>query len=151
MMSFLLPLRDIFLAGLGTLCFAVLFCVPKRHYLACACNGALAWAVYLLALGLQPSVVIATLCASIPLTAFARALAIHQKAPVTVFLFCGIFPLVPGATLYYTAYYFMQGEHLLCLDKGIETLKVAIALALGISVVLGIPLPKRRKAAKKED
>ncbi len=150
-MNLLLPLRDVFLAGLGTLCFAVLFGVPRRHYLACGVNGALAWAVYLLALSIQPSVVIATLCASIPLTAFARAFAIRQKAPVTVFLFSGIFPLVPGATLYYTAYYFMHGDHMLCLDKGVETLKVAIALAVGISIVLGIPLPKGRKVAQKED
>ncbi len=150
-LELLLPsLRDIFLAGLGTFCFAVLFCVPRQHYLVCALNGALAWAVYLFALCLHPSAVVATLCASIPLTAFARIFAVRQKAPVTVFLFSGIFPLVPGATLYYTAYYFMHGENLLCLEKGIETLKVAIALAIGISIVLGIPLPKRRKTAQKE-
>ncbi len=150
-MDILLYLRDVFLAGLGTLCFAVLFCTPKKHYLACGANGALAWAVYLLALAIQPSAVIATLFASIPLTIFARVFAMRQKAPVTVFLFSGIFPLVPGATLYYTAYYFMHGDNALCMLKGIETLKIAVALALGISIVLGIPLPKGRKAAQKEE
>ncbi len=150
-MSNLVVLRDICLAGLGTFCFAVLFGVPKKHYLACGANGALAWAVYLLALSMQPSAVIATLVASVPLTLFARVFAMRQKAPVTVFLFSGIFPLVPGATLYYTAYYFMHGDNTLCVMKGIETLKIAVALAIGISIVLGIPLPKARKVAQKEE
>ncbi len=149
-MNLLLMLRDIFMAGLGTFCFAILFGTPRRHHLACALNGALAWAVYLFALQLQSSVVIATLLASVPLTIFARVFAMRQKAPVTVFLFSGIFPLVPGATLYYTAYYFMQGDITLCMMKGIETLKIAVALAIGISIVLGVPLPKGRKAAQKE-
>ncbi len=149
-MEFILYLRDIFMAGLATLCFAVLFCVPKKHYLACALNAALAWTVYLVALSVQPSAVVATLCASFPLTLFARILAMRQKAPVTVFLFCGIFPLVPGTSLYYTAYYFMQGENALCLAKGIETLKIAIALAIGISIVLGMPLSLQAKRKKQE-
>ncbi len=150
-MSLLLTLRDIFMAGFATFCFAILFCVPPKHYFACGFNGSVAWAMYLLSLQLQPSVVVATLCASFPLTILARVFAMRQKAPVTVFLFCGIFPLVPGAGIYYTAYYFMQGEHVLCLSTGIETLKIAIALAIGISIVLGMPLPKAKARVAQEE
>lgn len=130
------------LAGFGTLCFAVLFCVPKKHYLACAADGAVGWAVYSLMMLVQPSTVLATLAAAVPLTLLARIFAVLRKAPVTVFLLCGIFPLVPGAGIYYTAYYFIQGNSALFSAKGAETLKIALALALGISLVLGIPLPR---------
>ena len=69
---------------------------------------------------------------------------IFRKSPVTVFLLTGIFPLVPGAGIYYTAYYFIQNENTLALAKGISTFKIAVALAIGISLVLCVPLPKRK-------
>ena len=47
----------------------------------------------------------ASLIAVIPLTLVSRLFAILLKTPVTVFLLTGIFPLVPGAGIYYTAYY----------------------------------------------
>lgn len=140
-------LVQVVMAGVGTLCFAVLFCVPKQQYVACAVDGAVGWAVYSVMMLVQPSTVMATLVAVIPLTLLARIFAVVRKAPVTVFLLCGIFPLVPGAGIYYTAYYFIRGDTELFGIKGTETLKIAMALALGISLVLGIPLPRfgRRK------
>ena len=132
------------LAGAGTLCFGVLFGTQKRRLAACAADGSVAWLVYALVLLVHPSVVVATLMAAIVLALLARVFAIEQKAPATVFLLCGIFPLVPGAGIYYTAYYFMQGQNELSAAKGVETLKIALALALGIAIALGIPLPRRR-------
>ena len=57
----------------------------------------------------------------------------------------GIFPLVPGAGIYYSAYYFIQGDNALALANGISTFKIAVALAVGIALVLGIPLPQKRR------
>ena len=62
---------------------------------------------------------------------------------MTIFLLPGIFPLVPGAGIYYTAYYFLQGKQELFASKGVETFKVALALALGIALVCSVPLPSR--------
>lgn len=141
-------------AALGTLSFGVLFGIPRKHYLACALDGAVGWAVYELAVMLGQGAVMATLWAAIPLTLLARVFAITLKAPVTVFLLCGIFPLVPGAGIYYTAYYFILNNNELFTRNGMNTLKIAIALALGISLVLGLPLPKsmqKRRDKKKEE
>ena len=63
----------------------------------------------------------ASLLAVIPLTLLARILAMTLRAPVTVFLLTGIFPLVPGAGIYYSAYYFIQGDNALALANGIST------------------------------
>ena len=129
------------LAGTGTLSFAILFACPRRSLPTCALVGAVGWFVYELCVMLGLDTAAASLLAVIPLTILTRVFAILQKTPVTVFLLSGIFPLVPGAGIYYTAYYFIQGDNALALSNGISTFKVAVALAVGISLVLSIPLP----------
>ena len=95
-----------FLAAAGTLSFAILFACPRRLLPYCALVGGVGWLVYELAVLLGADSTTASLLAVIPLTLLTRVLAILFKAPVTVFLLTGIFPLVPGAGIYYTAYYF---------------------------------------------
>ena len=132
------------LAGAGTLSFAILFACPRKSLPFCGLVGAVGWLVYELAVMLGTDSAAASLLAVIPLTILTRVFAILLKAPVTVFLLSGIFPLVPGAGIYYTAYYFIQGNNALALSNGISTFKVAVALAVGISLVLSVPIPKRK-------
>ena len=80
--------------------------------------------------------------------ALARAFAIRHKAPLTVFLLSGIFPLVPGAGIYNTAYYFLQDDRALFANAGVETLKIALMLALGIALVCSVPLPQNHSTQK---
>ena len=108
-------------------------------------HRAVGWLAYELAVMLGVGAVTANLLAVIPLTLLARLFAIWLKAPVTVFLLSGIFPLVPGAGIYYTAYYFIQNDNLQMAATAAETVKIAAALAIGISLVLGLPLPPRKK------
>ena len=134
-------------AIIATISFGITFQMPRRHYLACGLTGAVGWMVYIFGVELFAlSPAIATLVATLPLTGCARFFAIRHKAPVTIFLLPGIFPLVPGAGIYYTAYYFIQGDNALALSNGISTFKVAVALAVGISLVLSIPLPPRHRS-----
>lgn len=130
---------QLFLSFCGTLAFGVLFQVPPRQYVACGLTGAAGWVVYVYMMQVQPSTVMASLVAVLPLTALARLFATRRKAPITLFLLCGIFPLVPGAGIYYTAYYFITGQTDLTMTKGTETIKIAGALALGMVLVLGMP------------
>ena len=133
------------LAGVGTLSFAVLFACPRKSLPFCALVGAVGWVIYelLIMLGLDSAA--AALLAVMPLTLLARIFAISRKTPVTIFLLSGIFALVPGAGIYYTAYYFIQNNNALALSTGINTFKIAVALAVGISLVLSIPLPGWKK------
>lgn len=134
-------------AMIATVSFGITFQIERRHYWACGFVGAVGWTVYIACttlFGITPAM--ATLIATLPLTAFSRFFAIRHKAPITVFLLTGIFPLVPGAGIYYTAYYFLRNDRTMCTNKGIETLKVAAALALGIAIVCSVPLPQKRSA-----
>ena len=133
-------------AVLATISFSVTFRVPLRHYLACGLTGAVGWLAYILCTDcLALSAPVATLLAALPLTACARLFAIQRKAPITLFLLCGIFPLVPGAGIYYTAYYFLRNDRAQFASRGVETLKIAVALALGIALVCSIPLKRQKK------
>ena len=138
-----------FLAAAGTLSFAILFACPRRCLPYCALVGAVGWLGYELLTLLGADAATASLLAVIPLTILTRVFAITQKTPVTVFLLSGIFPLVPGAGIYYTAYYFLQGEQELFASKGGETFKVALALALGIALVCSLPLPSGHEGKRK--
>ncbi|MFR3227054.1 MAG: threonine/serine exporter family protein [Blautia massiliensis (ex Durand et al. 2017)] len=144
--SFLLNAGMQFLAAMAaTVSFGLTFRVPTRHYLACGLTGAVGWLTYVVCSTLfAMSAPVATLVAALPLTICARLFAVRHKAPISLFLLCGIFPLVPGAGIYYTAYYFLRDDRTLFVNKGVETLKIAVALALGITLVCSIPRRHRR-------
>lgn len=125
---------------LGTLAFVILFQAPKKEYIFCALNGALGWGAYLLFTEMGASITIASLGATLILTLAARTLSAVRRCPVTVFLVTGIFTLVPGAGIYYTAYHLLMNDLAQFTAKGIETFKVAGAIALGI--VFGFAIPQ---------
>ena len=124
-------------AFLGVLSFAVLFHAPRRSYLACAVCGAVAWGCYLLAAPL--GLFLATTLAAIALTLLSRMLSIAMKMPSTVFIVTGIFPLVPGAGIYHTAYALVSRNMEAFTLRGMQTLALAGAIALGILIGMGFP------------
>lgn len=123
----------------ATVGFAIIFNAPKRELLFCGFTGAVAWLVYyILTVTESIGVVAASLIASIILTIIARIFAVVRRNPVTVYLMAGIFPLVPGAGIYYTAYYMISGSDQFG-AKGIETLEIALAIVFGIIFGSAIP------------
>ena len=77
---------------------------------------------------------------SFALTFFSRALASKRKNPVTVYLISGIFPLVPGAGIYYTSYYLIMNDMVSFSQAGLSTIKTAGAIVMGI--ILGMAFPQ---------
>ena len=126
-------------AFVATVAFAILFHVPREQYAWCGFTGAAGWACYLAVMAVWPSAPMASLVATAVLTVFSRAFAARRRCPSTVFLVCGIFPLVPGAGIYYTAYAFILGDMSGFGEHGAETLKIAVAIALGIVAVSALP------------
>lgn len=130
---------QVILSFIATISFAILFHVPRQQYFFSGLTGAAGWLCYLLVIYSGGSVVAASFVASIALTFISRIFAVVRKMPITVFLICGIFPIVPGAGIYYTAYYIIMSENLLASAKGMETLKIAAAISLGIALVISLP------------
>ena len=123
----------------ATVGFAVLVNAPPREFVWAGVTGAVGWGCYWLYLQWQPSVAVASLLASLMLALLSRVFSVVRRCPATVFLISGIFALVPGAGIYYTAYYFIMGDNAMAVAKGVETFKIAVALAVGIVLVLALP------------
>ncbi len=125
-------------AVVGTVAFSLLFGVPRRFYPYCGMIGGAGWLVYA---GLMKSLTApsAALAATIVVILFSRAFAVRKRCPVTIFLVSGIFPLVPGAGLYWPAYYIVTDELALAVQTGFLALKVAVAIVLGIVFVFELP------------
>lgn len=131
---------QLFLAFISTFAFAVLFSAPKSQYLFCGLCGCFTWGMYLLFQGFGYSTVISSLFATFFLTVLARILSILKKNPVTIYLITGVLPLVPGAGIYYTSYYLIMNEGSKSISMGVETFKIAGAIALGIIFGFAVPL-----------
>ncbi len=131
---------QIVIAMISTLAFAVLFHVPKSEYLYCALNGGIGWAAYRFCGNCGFGAAASSLWATLVLTLVARVLSAVRKIPSTVFLIAGIFSLVPGSGIYYTAYYLIMNQLSQSSAKGIDTFKIAGAIVLGI--IFGLALPQ---------
>ena len=135
-------------AFIGTVGFSALFGAPRRCYLYCGLTGMMGWMVYLWVLqwGVQ-HVVAAAFMGALTVAAMSAVLAIVCRCPSTVFLICGIIPLVPGGGIFWTAYYLVGDQLRLAATTGFTALKVTIAIAGGIILMGPIAgrLNKRRK------
>ena len=123
-------------AYVGTVAFAVLFGVPRKYYLDSGLCGMLGWLLYLILVnhtGLSVANVV--FFATVLVTFTAMVLAIVRKCPITVYLICGIFPLVPGAGIFWTTYNLVSEQLGAAVQTGVTALKVTVAIAFGIILV----------------
>ena len=126
-------------ATLGVLAFAVLFHAPRRSYAACALCGGFCWAMFLVFSALGLNMFMATVAAVMMMTLLARVLSVAMRMPNTVFIVTGIFAIVPGAGIYYSAYSLMVSDMALFQQKSKETVMLAGAIALGILIGMSVP------------
>ena len=126
-------------AFLGTAGFAALFGVPRKFYFDCGFCGMVGWLLYLVLsryTAFSPAEVIFCATALVTLTALFQS--IGRKCPITVFLICGIFPLVPGAGIFWTSYHIVSNQLSEALQTGFSALKATVAIAFGILAVMEI-------------
>ena len=135
-------------AFIGTFAFADLFGVPRAQYMVSGLIGALGWLAYLLLVRTACcGPVIAIILSSLLICIFSRVVAVWQKCPAQVFLLCGIFPLVPGAGIFWCTYYLVSAQLTLALSSGFDAVKAAVAIVLGI--ILAMELPQRIFSGRK--
>lgn len=97
-------IAEFFAACVGTIAFALLFQVPRKYYLYCGLAGACGWICYKLILP-HTTEPVSIFFATVLVILLSRSFAVYKRCPVTVFLIAGIFPLVPGSGIYWTAFY----------------------------------------------
>lgn len=129
-------------AFIGTFAFAILFGVPRQQYATCGIIGAIGWAAFLIMTraGIAGTMVSITF-STILICLMSRMVAVWDKCPSTVYLLCGIFPLVPGAGIFWFTYYLVAEKFRLSMTTGFNSGMAAIAIVLGI--ILAMEFPQR--------
>ena len=130
---------QLLVAFIGTASFAVLFGVPKKFYASTGVCGTLGWLGYLtLTQIIGTSGVEANFFATMIVVLSAYFFAIKLKCPVIIFLVCGIFPLVPGAGVFWTSYYIVSDQLQSALNSGFLACKGTFAIVFGIIIITEI-------------
>lgn len=138
-------------AAVGTAAFSVLFSVPKKYYGLCAACGTIGWLVYFCFHwdGLSPAE--STFFSAAAVIFLSRLFAVWERCPATLFMIPGIFPIVPGAGIYWTAHYIVTDQLALASRTGFEAVKAAAAIVLGIIFVFEIPQRFFGRIAKRKE
>ena len=120
---------------IGCYGFSILFNIHGKWMVLCVIGGTATWMIYLLCQELGLDIYSVNLFATIFAALYAEVMARVRRCPVTPYLVIAIFPLLPGAGVYYTMSLGLQGEMIEALRKGLETAGIAGSLAVGILLV----------------
>lgn len=128
----------------GTAAFAVLFGVNRSEYLTAGLVGMLGWLVYMLIVRYTSmSVIGGTFFAALCVAVLSHYFAVWRKCPSTVFIICGVFPLIPGAGVFWSSYFTVSRQFHSALASGFTAVGVTIAIVLSIIIVSNIFHPKK--------
>ena len=121
-------------AGIATGGFAVLFNLRGKDLPLVAAGGALGWAVAMPVQAATGSQAVSYLLASMVIGVYAELVAAIRRRPASIYIACGIIPLVPGGGMYYTMLEYVRGNNWNGLSTGLATLLAAGAIAVGLAV-----------------
>ena len=119
----------------GCIGFAILFNIHGPGGLLCALGGLLTWAAYCLTYHVSQNEILSNLLAAVVAGIYSETMARIRKYPAISYLCVSIFPLLPGAGIYYTTNYIVRGDMINFASTGTQTAAIAGALAVGILMV----------------
>lgn len=128
-MLYLIQFVISFFASAG---FGVLFNAPRRTIFAGGISGASGWLVYFIATQADIQPVIASFFGAIVLTILSIVSSRKLRAPIIIFVTCGIIPLVPGGVAYNAMRSVVLMEYDMALAYGFQVALVSMAIAMGI-------------------
>ena len=119
----------------GCVGFTILFNIHGKGSTLCVLGGVLTWAVYAVAADLLGNELMGFFWGSVFASLYSETMARIRKYPAISYLVVCIFPLIPGAGVYYTMHHAVQGNMALFAEKGIYTASTAGLMAVGIVLV----------------
>ncbi len=136
---------QIFTGFLGSCGFAALYNIRGRRFLFAALGGLLSWAFFLLLNMAIQGEILCYYIVAVLISLYAEIMARVLKTPTTTFIMTSLIPLVPGSSLYYTMTTAFSGNMDGFIERGLQTLGLAGALAAGIITVAGASSFFKRK------
>ncbi len=122
-------------ALIACLGFSILFNIRGPGTLLCALGGLLAWLVYGLVFQDTGNDITAYFWSAFVASLYSEIMARIRKCPAISYLVVSIFPLIPGAGVYYTMNFAVRGEMEQFAEQGMHTISVAGIIAVGILLV----------------
>lgn len=119
----------------GCIGFSILFNIHDLGVIICALGATLVWVVYMAAEQLTGSGIMGYFWGAVVASAYSETMARIRKFPAITYLVISIFPLIPGAGVYYTMMHAVQGEMELFASQGMYTAAIAGIMAIGILLV----------------
>lgn len=123
-------------AFFGCLGFSFVFRIHKnlRFAFIGSLGGMIGWMIYLL---LENSfhIIINSLCAMMVVALYSELMARIFKAPATIFIVVGCFPLVPGKGIYQTMLYLVSNNRNMFINSLLNTVGIALSLATAILII----------------
>ena len=120
-----------FIACVG---FLILFNIHGAGGFLCAFGGLLTWAVYKLTVNIGGSEILAYFIGTVIAALYSEIMARIRKYPAISYLVTSIFPLIPGAGIYYAVTYAVRGDISNFTNKLLYTIAIAGAIAVGILI-----------------
>lgn len=138
-LDFILPCLFAFGGCVG---FSIMYNIHGVGLLICGLGGSLGWAVYLtaMALGVGDDV-LASFIAAMAIGVYSEVMARLRRCPVTAYLLVALLPLVPGAGIYYTMRYCVEGETQQFISSFLHTVGVAASLSVGAMLASSLLRP----------
>ncbi len=123
------------LCFVGCIGFSILFNIHDLGVFICALGATLVWVVYSIAETMTGSGIMGYFWGAVVASAYSEVMARIRKFPAITYLVISIFPLIPGAGVYYTMNYAVQGDMERFASQGMYTAAIAGIMAIGILLV----------------
>ena len=115
--------------------FAILFNIHGWGITLCMLGGLGCWAIYTLCVQFGLGDLVGYFWGTAFAALYSEIMARIRHFPAIAYLVIAIFPLIPGAGVYYTMEYAMEGNMQLFAEKGMHTAAIAGIMAVAILLV----------------
>ena len=119
---------------IGTLGFTILFNLRGKRLVFTAVGGFLSWTLFVVFDNFEVGEALNYFIVAFLISVYAEIMAMALKCPTTTFITASLIPLIPGSSLYYTMANAFSSDRTGFMEKGLKTLELAAALALGIII-----------------
>lgn len=123
------------LCFVGCIGFSILFNIHDLGVIICALGATLVWVVFVITEQLTGSGIVGYFWGAVFASAYSEIMARIRKYPAITYLVISIFPLIPGAGVYYTMNHAVRGDMEAFAAQGMYTGAIAGIMAIGILMV----------------
>lgn len=128
--------KEILTAVIGTVAFSAMLYLPKSKIIYVLFGSLITASAYAILFRFGVSILISTILSAFLGSLYSEIIARLKRTPSTVILLPSTIPLLPGGSLYYTMFYFINYNKKQFLSYLKETAEIGFGIALGILIVV---------------